>query len=121
MITIISTLSRPKAFAYWTEAEGSTKRIERIIHINGGANVANKRTLETPEFAKTRISEKDFNFLMEKCPDFKRQYERGYLKKDNAKTPNADGLEKKDGSAQKTEKDFQNDPNAAKPYKGEKK
>lgn len=106
MVTITSTMGRAKNYVVWEDAQGNMKRAVKSVYIAGGTGIANKKTLVVPEGVATQISEEDYNLLMERCPVFRRQMERGFLKVHKGKSPDTKGMEKKDDHAQATEKDF---------------
>ena len=79
--------------------------IQRIIHIDGHANVAS-RGLETLDGKVTEITREELNLLRAQCPSFVRTEKRGFFTvKDYHRLKTSD-MEKKDGSAPLTPEDY---------------
>ena len=102
--------------SYKPKAEGqkaSARDIDKVVVINGGANVRDKVTGQTPKWAVTEVTKEELEAL--KTNDvFMRKVERGFIS--IGKEP-ADL--KKDKSAQKTSKDLKAKVPAAKFSTGE--
>lgn len=118
MKMILSTLSCAQEVAFTKTQGNGSLAIVKKIHINGGANVADRKTLVTPAGVVTELTDEDFAALIE-TDFYKRQNAAGFLRpietKGEADEPEKKGMRKKDKSAQKTEADF-ND--GAKPTTG---
>lgn len=106
MAFILSSLTNDTKYCFWEKKAENLVVVKKEILIKGGANVADKKTLLTPNGASTEVSEDELALLKEN-PSFKRHMERGYIKivetdsKYKAKEE-AEKLDKKDGSAQLT-------------------
>lgn len=109
MKLILSTLSSPQTVCITkTQGNGSLKIVKRI-HIKGGANVADRKTLLTPAGVVTELTDEDYELLI--ASDFyKRQNEAGYIRpvetKAEADEPAKKGMNERDKSAQKTQADY---------------
>lgn len=110
MKIVLSTLTSAQNVVITEKASNGALRIVKRIHLNGGANVIDKKTLVTPQGVVTELDDKDFE-LLKKTEFYKRQEKAGYLrvveKKDEAEDPKKAGLKKGDKSKQKTEKDIE--------------
>lgn len=110
MKMILSTLTSAQNVAITKKAANGAIQIVKRIHINGGANVADRRTLITPQGIVTELSDEDYNLLI--STDFyKRQEKAGFLRpvesKDAAEDTKKAGMKRKDKSSQKTEADYE--------------
>lgn len=79
------------------------------IMINGGANLATRRTLDTPRGVVTTITDEQFQALKSESLAFASHIENGFITADTKKSDAndvADDLAGKDGSAQKSEADL---------------
>lgn len=96
------------------------------VLVNGGANLATRRTLDTPRGVVTEITEAQYEALKSDSLSFAKHIENGFVTADTKKAEAnevAKGLEPKDKSAQKTEKDLKarsSDPELANVTTGKK-
>lgn len=116
MAYIVSKASQDIEYCDWVKGRNGlfTKKLSVII--KGGANVMNKKTMETPNGVVTEVTAEQLKFL-EGNSAFKRHMERGFMaicKTENDAKKKADkadkdenGDKKKDGSAQLTKEDFE--------------
>lgn len=114
---IVSKASQDIEYTAWdtTTKPGMVKPIKSVT-IHGGANVINKTTLETPKGAITEVTDEELEFLMNSSA-FKRHLERGWMHIENSKgaaekkvsivEKDDDGFDRKDGSSQLTDDDFE--------------
>jgi hypothetical protein len=106
MAFILSSLTNDTKYCFWEKKAENLVVVKKEILIKGGANVADKKTLVTPNGASTEVSDEELALLKEN-PSFKRHLERGFVKivetdnKYKAKEE-SEKLDKKDGSAQLT-------------------
>jgi len=82
-IYIYSTLTSSQDYAIYETVPNSTPVLVRTIHIDGGANVANKQ-LYTPYGARTLVSAEDLEFL-QKNFDFQLHIKNGFITIDKVK------------------------------------
>lgn len=111
MAYILSSLSSDTKYCFWEKQGENIVAVQKEILIKGGANVADKKTLITPNGASTEVSDKDLE-LLKTNPSFKRHLEKGFIKiveTDNKykAQEEAEKLDQKDASAQKTPEDYQ--------------
>ena len=113
---IISRASQSTEYTSWTKGRnGENKRLKSVL-IKGGANVVDKKTLETPAGVITEVSAEDLKFLQGHSA-FKRHVAAGWLsiektkgaadKKSEIVQKDKDGYVEKDGSAQLLPEDFE--------------
>ena len=107
---VISSLSRDNTFAVYEKKSGNVLVIKKSILIKGGAHVADKKTLVTPNGVPTEVSKEDLEILKENYA-FKKFLERGFMKimESGSKFKAQDESEKmteKDASAQITKEDY---------------
>lgn len=102
---ISTTLGQDSHFPIYKKVAGNELAVERVITIKGGANVISNKTLFTPSGRLNKVSDEDLK-LLEQNPAFCRKRERGYIVVHPDKQLHVEDLQKKDGSAQFTEKDF---------------
>jgi len=120
MAFILSKLSNNQNYVKWVKgANGINQACESVL-IKGGADVINKRTLETPQGVVTEVTEAQLELLKEN-PDFRAQVEAGFLSIIENKISEEKAEEKaaempKDNSRQKTPKDYKS-KGKAKPKK----
>lgn len=106
MAFILSSLTNDTKYCFWEKKAENLVVVKKEILIKGGANVADKKTLVTPNGASTEVSDEELALLKEN-PSFKRHLERGFVRivetdnKYKAKEE-SEKLDKKDGSAQLT-------------------
>lgn len=108
---VISSLSRDNTFAVYEKKSGNVLVIKKSILIKGGAHVADKKTLVTPNGVPTEVSKEDLEILKENYA-FKKFLERGFMKimESGSKFKAQDESEKmteKDASAQITKEDYE--------------
>lgn len=112
MKMILSTLSAPQDVAITRKTDNGALMIVKTIHINGGANVIDRRTLMTPQGVVTELTDADFE-LLKGTAFYQRMEKRGHLRpvetKETAEDTEKAGMKKKDASAQKTEDDYEED------------
>lgn len=116
MAYIVSKASQDIEYCDWVKGRNGlfTKKLSVII--KGGANVINKKTMETPNGVVTEVTAEELKFL-EGNSAFKRHKERGFMeicktesdakKKADKANKDENGDKKKDGSAQLTKEDFE--------------
>lgn len=78
MIYITSKMAAPVTYAFYTQGANKINVVTDEITIKGGADVINRKTLETPSGAVTELSEEKFNKL-KSHPLFKKHLEDGFL------------------------------------------
>jgi hypothetical protein len=117
-----------KIYIYSTlTADQAYKTADGPVLIQGGANLATRRTLDTPRGVVTTVTEAQYEALKRDSLSFAKHIENGWITADTKKVdPNevADGLAGKDKSAQKTEADLMkraSDPDLATVSTGKKK
>lgn len=113
---IVSKASQDIEYAGWEKGKNGLNKKAKTVVIKGGANVLNKKTMETVNGVITEVSAEDVKFL-ESLSSFRRQKEAGWMivvktkseaeKKAAAKETDDEGNVKKDGSAQLTPDDFE--------------
>lgn len=108
---IVSTLSAPVTYTFYGALSGNMKKVIKEITINGGANVANKRTLVTPSGVPTQVSADELEML-KKHPVFKKHEASGHVKIVNTGYQEeaekaAKDMAEKDTSAPRTPKDYE--------------
>lgn len=120
---ILSKLSNSQIYTKWAQGQNGINHIAAKVEIKGGADVINKKTLETPNGVVTEVTDNDLDILKQN-PDFIRHVEGGYISIIDNKITEDKAAEKakdmpKDNSAQKTPKDFKKSKGKAKPAKEE--
>ena len=60
MKLILSTLSSPQTVCITKKQGNGSLKIVKRIHINGGANVADRKTLLTPAGVVTELTDEDY-------------------------------------------------------------
>lgn len=117
---IYSTLASPQLYTnYGGAAKGAVPQPTTTdghpgVLINGGAGVADKRTLLTPRGAVTEVSEDQLKYLMQNS-EFKAHVDRGFITMDDKKVdPEIVAPDMSDGdqSAQLTDQDFEEEKEA---------
>lgn len=111
MAYITSTLTTPVEYTLYKDLPGKARAVAASVRINGGANVADKRTIVTPQGVCTQVTDEQLE-LLRKHPLFKEHEKKGYVavvetryKEDAEKA--AKDLQPKDGSAPKTPQDYE--------------
>lgn len=106
---VYSTLSNDMEYVLYSDNKvNDLHQKTKSIIINGGANVAHKKTLVTPKGVVTEISDEDAELLSQN-PTFKRQAKNGFVTIESSKgDPDkvAKDLTEKDGAAQLTPDDY---------------
>lgn len=109
MKMILSTLTEPQSVAITKKGDNGALVIVKRIHINGGANKIDRRTLVTPQGVVTELTDADFE-LLKQTDFYQRMEKRGHIRpvetKETAEDPAKAGMASKDNSAQKTEADY---------------
>lgn len=115
-VYVVSKASQNIAYIGWLKGKNGLNKKEKTVVIKGGANVLNKKTLETVNGVVNEITAEDLKFL-ESLSSFKRHVAGGWMvvcktkteaeKKADQQEKNTDGTVKKDGSAQLTAEDFE--------------
>lgn len=109
MKLILSTLTSPQDVTFTRKRPNGSLEVVKKIHINGGANVADRKTLITPQGVITELTDADYDLLVS-CEWYKRQEKAGFIRPvesvSDADKPEKKGMKKRDKSAQKTEKDY---------------
>lgn len=113
---IVSKASQDIEYVGWEKAKNGLNKKAKVIVIKGGANVLNKKTMETVSGVITEVSAEDVKFL-ETLSTFRRHRDAGWMtvvkskgeadKKAAQKEKDDEGRAKKDGSAQLTPEDFE--------------
>lgn len=111
MAYITSTMSSPIVYTVYKTLAGKTRAVADSVRVEGGANVADKRTILTPKGVCTSVTEEQLE-LLKKHPLFNEHLKKGFVAivetkyKEDAEKASSD-LESKDGSAPKTPKDYE--------------
>ena len=113
---VVSKASQDTEYVGWLKGKNGLYKKQKSVLIKGGANVLNKKTMETVNGVITEVSKEDLDFLNTNS-SFQRHLKAGWVsvhkalndakKKADEKELNEDGTVKKDGSAQLDEKDFE--------------
>ncbi|MGN1058738.1 MAG: hypothetical protein ACI4Q7_05240 [Candidatus Avelusimicrobium sp.] len=115
MKTIVSTLSNDQKYTVYKALPGGGFAVSGQVLVKGGANVADKVTLRSPEGGVfTQVTDEEYAIL-ERCPQFAAHKQAGFVyvtsqsdeiaaAKEAKKA--AKNLKKKDESAQLTPEDF---------------
>lgn len=116
MAYIVSKASQDIEYCDWQKSRNGLNIKKFSVVIKGGANVLDRKTLETSNGTVTEVSAAELKFL-ESNSTFKRHMERGWMeicktkgdadKKAAKVMKNDDGDVIKDGSAQLTAEDFE--------------
>jgi len=110
MAYVYSTLSCDQGYAIYDKGVDGTPILNRVIHINGKANITNK-VLITPRGVATEVSDSDLETL-NKDYHFSEHVKNGFITFD-AKKFDADevsrDMTKQDRSAPKTKDELEND------------
>lgn len=116
MAYIVSKASQDVEYADWVKGRNGRNTMRKSVIIKGGANVLNRKTMETPHGMTNEVSAEDLKFLQAHTA-FKKHVENGWMivcktkaeadKKATTAEKNEDGTVKKDGSAQLTKEDFE--------------
>lgn len=108
---VYSTLSCDQGYAIYDKAEkDGVPVLNRVIHINGKANITNK-VLQTPRGVATEVSDSDLEAL-NKDYHFSEHLKNGFITFESKKFDAdevAKTMEKQDRSAPKTKDDLEND------------
>lgn len=116
---IISKLSNSQCYTQYAKGVNGINNAKEVVEIKGGADVINKRTLETPQGVVTEVTKDQLEILKQNA-DFNRHLENGYLtiidnKLSEEKTEEKAVKMPKDNSRQKTPKDYKKSKGKAKP------
>ena len=116
MAYIVSKASQDIEYCDWQKSRNGLNIKKFSVIIKGGANVLDKRTMETSKGTITEVSAAELKFL-EGNSAFKRHQERGWMKicktKGDAEKKAAEEMKDdngdvvKDGTAQLTAEDFE--------------
>ena len=116
MAYIVSKASQDIEYCDWQKSRNGLNIKKFSVVIKGGANVLDRKTLETSNGTVTEVSAAELKFL-ESNSTFKRHMDRGWMeicktkgdadKKAAKVMKNDDGDVIKDGSAQLTAEDFE--------------
>lgn len=91
-------------------ADQRYRTAEGDVLINGGANLATRRTLDTPRGVATQITDEQFAALKRDSTSFAKHIENGFVTAEEGKKRDAnevaENLAGKDKSAQLTKKDL---------------
>ena len=109
---IISKLANAQCYTQWVKGVNNINQLVSKVEIKGGADVINKKTLETPQGVVTEVTEQQLEILKQNC-DFQKHFKNGFLtiienKPSEEKVAEKAEKLKKDASKQKTKKDYQN-------------
>ena len=111
MAYITSRLATGVEYTFYEKGANGINQVVDVISVNGGADVINKRSLETPYGVVTEISD-DKLAKLKSHPVFQKHLEDGYIviqtvEKEADKIAKDENNElKKDNSKQLTEKDY---------------
>ncbi len=120
---ILSKLSNTQCYTQYVKGVNGINNAVETVVIKGGADVINKKTLETPNGVVTEVTEQQLDILKQN-KDFNRHVEAGFIAIIEHK-PSEDKVEEKaakmpkDKSKQKTAKDYKKAKGKAKPIKKE--
>lgn len=116
MAYIVSKASQDNEYCDWQKGRNGLNVKKFSVIIKGGANVLNRKTMETQNGVITEVTAAELKFL-EGNTAFKRHQERGWVmvcktkgeaeKKAESVEKDENGDVKKDGSAQLTAEDFE--------------
>ena len=116
MVYIISRASQDIEYTDWAKSRNGANIKKRSVIVKGGANVLNKKTMETPKGVVTEVVGEDWKFLQSNSA-FNKHVNGKWMvvcktkaeaeKKAEKAETNEDGSIKKDGSAQLTKEDFE--------------
>ena len=116
MAFVVSKASQDIEYVGWLKGKNGLNKKEKSVTIKGGANVLNKKTMETVNGVVTEVSAEDLKFL-ENTSAFQRHCSRGWIfvcktraeadKKAAQVEKDEDGDIRKDGSSQLTAEDFE--------------
>lgn len=108
MVFITSKLAAPVTYAFYTQGENKINRITDEITLNGGADVINKRTLDTPSGVVTELDDEKLEKL-KSHPVFKKHLANGMVAilGNEKEAKKADKGLKEDNSKQLTPKDYE--------------
>ena len=104
---ITSKLASSVDYTFYKMGENKINIVVDTIHLNGGADVINKKSLETPEGVVTELDDEKLEKLLSH-PVFKRHLEDGYVTilKSEKEAKKAPTTLKEDKSKQLTPKDY---------------
>lgn len=105
---VYSTLSSGMTYTITKKGKNDMPIIDGRIEIDGGANVADKKTFVTPRGVVTKITDEQYEALQQN-PVFKRHVKKGYIQVSDAKVDAevaAADMTSRDESAQLVEQDF---------------
>lgn len=105
---VLSKLANDQCYTKYVKGADNFNQAVASVTIKGGAGVANKKTLMTPQGVVTKITDEQYELLKEN-KEFQNHLERGFL---NVFAINPDVEKKsekmsKDKSSQLTSKDFE--------------
>ena len=116
MAFVVSKASQDIEYVGWLKGKNGLNKKEKSVLVKGGANVLNKKTMETANGIVTEVSAEDLKFL-ESTSAFQRHCQRGWMfvcktraeaeKKASQKELDEDGDVRKDGGSQLTPEDFE--------------
>lgn len=108
MAFITSKLSAGVDYTFYKKNESKINIVVDTIHINGGADVVNKKTLDTPQGVVTEITDEQLNKL-KSHPVFQQHLENGYviIQCTEKEAKKAEKYLEKDKSAQITPEDYE--------------
>ena len=111
MSYITSRLSAGVDYTFYTKGANGINQVIDVISINGGADVINKKSLDTPYGVVTELTDEQIAKL-KTHPVFQKHLEDGYVcinsteSEANKIVKNEENDLKKDNSKQLTEKDY---------------
>ena len=120
---ILSKLSNSQCYTQYVKGVNDINNVCEKVVIKGGADVINKKTLETPNGVVTEITKEQLEILKQN-KDFNRHVENGFISIIENKISEDKKEEKavempKDNSRQKTPKDYKKAKGKAKPIEEE--
>ena len=120
---ILSKLSNSQCYTQYVKGVNDINNVCERVFIKGGADVINKKTLETPNGVVTEVTNEQLDILKQNV-DFNRHLENGFISVIENKITEDKKEEKavemqKDNSRQKTPKDYKKSKGKAKPIEAD--
>ena len=105
---ITSKMASAVDYVFYKQGANKINFEDEVIHVNGGADVINKRTLETPSGAVTELTSEQYDKL-KNHPLFKTHVENGFISVcgNEKEAQKADKDLNKDKSSQITPDDYE--------------
>lgn len=120
---ILSKLANSQCYTQYVKGVNDINNVCERIFIKGGADVINKKTLDTPNGVVTEVTNEQLDILKQNA-DFNRHLENGFVsiienKISEDKTEEKAAIMPKDNSRQKTPKDYKKSKGKAKPIEND--